>query len=87
MPPEVEQKPWRRVQPSTPSTSSSPACRIHRVAALELYAVDRGLLAELAARLERRMAFALAVTDRHLYVTLGDDTITGIVSPFALDTD
>lgn len=61
--------------------------RIHRVAALELYAVDRTLLAALAARLERRMAFALAVTDRHLYVTLGDDTIAGIVSPFTLDTD
>jgi uncharacterized protein YaeQ len=60
--------------------------RIHRVAALELYAVDRALLAELAARLERRMAFALAVTDRHLYVTLGDDTLAGVVTPLVLGT-
>ena len=33
--------------------------RIHRAAELELYAVDRALLAQLVARLTRRMAFAL----------------------------
>jgi uncharacterized protein YaeQ len=59
--------------------------RIHRAAALELYAVDRALLAELAARLERRMTFALAVTARHLYVTLGDATLAGVITPLALD--
>ena len=53
--------------------------RIHRAEAVELYAVDRALLAELAARLDRRMAFALSVTDGHLYVTLGDETLTGEV--------
>ena len=38
--------------------------RIHRAGAIEFWAVDRGLLAELAKRLERRMAFSLSVTDR-----------------------
>ena len=58
--------------------------RIHRAAALEIYGVDRALLAELAARLERRMVFDLAVTDRHVYVTLGDATVAGVIRPFTL---
>ncbi len=53
--------------------------RIHRVEALELYALDRGLLTELTARLERRMAFGLSVADRHLFVTIGGTTIDGSV--------
>lgn len=53
--------------------------RIHRVEALEIYAIDRGLIASLAARLDRRMAFALGVSDRELFVSIGADTLTGIV--------
>jgi uncharacterized protein YaeQ len=53
--------------------------RIHRGDLLEIHAVDRDLLAALAARLERRMEFDLAVSDRHLYVSLGDETLSGTV--------
>jgi uncharacterized protein YaeQ len=53
--------------------------KIHRADALELYAIDRGLIAALAARLERRVAFSLSVTDRELYVSIGVDTLTGTV--------
>jgi hypothetical protein len=41
-----------------------------------LWSFDRGLIAALAARLERRMTFSLSVTDRELYVTIGSDTFT-----------
>ena len=51
--------------------------RIHRVEALEFYSLDRGMLAELAARLERRLSFALSVSDGHLYITVGTDTLSG----------
>lgn len=54
--------------------------RIHRAEAIEFWAVDRGLVAALAARLERRMAFSLAVNDRELYVAIGADTLTGTVT-------
>ena len=54
--------------------------RIHRGAELELYAVDRGLVDQLAARLERRVAFSLSITDRELYVSLGAETLTGTVT-------
>ena len=54
--------------------------RIHRVAELEIYAFDGELLEGLVARLDRRTRFALSVTDRHLYLTLGDDTLTAAVT-------
>lgn len=53
--------------------------RIHRAAALELYAVDRDWLAGVAARLTRRMEFTLTVAERHLYLSLGQDTLAGVV--------
>lgn len=53
--------------------------KIFRAEALEVYAVDRALLAELAERLERRMVFALAISDRHLYLTLGESSLSGAV--------
>jgi uncharacterized protein YaeQ len=54
--------------------------RIHRVEALEVYAIDRGFLDALVSRLERRMAFSLSVTDRTLYLSIGGDTLVGTVS-------
>jgi uncharacterized protein YaeQ len=54
--------------------------KIHRSDELELYAMDRALIAALAARLERRVAFSVSITDRELYVSIGTDTLTGVVS-------
>ena len=51
--------------------------RIHRAETIEIWAMDRRLIALLAERLDRRMAFALSVTDRELYVSMGSDTLTG----------
>jgi uncharacterized protein YaeQ len=53
--------------------------RIHRAEAMELYAVDRDWLASLAARLTRRMQFTLTVAERHLYVSLGEETLAGVI--------
>lgn len=58
--------------------------RIHRAAELEVYSVDRDLLAALASRLDRRTKFTLSVTERHLYITMGTDTLTGVVERHAL---
>jgi uncharacterized protein YaeQ len=54
--------------------------RIHNAAALELYAFDRALIGALVERLERRVAFSLSVTDRELYVSIGEDNLTGGVT-------
>jgi len=53
--------------------------RIHRAEHLELYTVDRDLLDGLAARLDRRMTFALSVTDRHVFLSMADGTVSGAV--------
>src|SRR5262245_49827081 len=59
--------------------------RIHRAETLEVYAIDRGLVSALAARLQRRMAFNLAVNDRSLYLSIGADTLIGSVSRYTVD--
>jgi len=58
--------------------------KIHRAEALELYAIDRDIVAGLVQRLERRMAFDLSVTDRHLFVSVGNATLSGSVEPIPL---
>lgn len=60
--------------------------RIHRADALELYAIDRDVIAGLVKRLERRMSFDLSVTDRHLFISVGDATLSGDVVPIVLET-
>ena len=58
--------------------------RIHPAHAIELHSFDREMIAGLAARLERRMAFSLSVNERHLYITIGDDQLSGEVCLHAL---
>ena len=55
--------------------------RIHRADELLVYEVGGELLAALVARLERRMEFDLAVSERTLYLTLGSDTLTATLAP------
>lgn len=58
--------------------------RIHHREALELYGLDRALVGALVARLERRMALDLSVTDGVLYVTVGEELLTGLVTAHRL---
>lgn len=58
--------------------------RIHRAESLELYSLDRDLLAGMVGRLERRMTLDLSVTDGTLYLTLGDTLLSGPVTAHRL---
>ena len=58
--------------------------RIHRSEAIELYELDRALVAAFVARLERRVTMELSVTDRVLYLTLGNALLTGAVTAHRL---
>jgi uncharacterized protein YaeQ len=60
--------------------------KIHRGEALELYALDRSLVAALVDRLERRVAFGVSIAERELFVSIGQDTLTGAVTRLVLDT-
>jgi uncharacterized protein YaeQ len=53
--------------------------RIHHSDTLELYALDRAMISAVVARLERRVAFSLSVTDQDLYLSIGADNLTGTV--------
>ena len=59
--------------------------RIHRAGALELYAVDRTLLSELAELLDRRVTLGVSMTDGQLYVTMNGATVGGTVERFTVD--
>ncbi len=52
----------------------------HRASEIEILAIDRALIAALVARLDRRMAFDLSVSEGHLYLTFADATLDGAVS-------
>lgn len=58
--------------------------KIHRAEFVEVRSVDRALVAAVVARLGRRMALSLAVTDGHLYVTIGEESFDGAVERLAL---
>jgi uncharacterized protein YaeQ len=58
--------------------------RIHRAERVEIYAMDRELLAALAPRLERRMELDLSVSERMLYLSVGDVTLTGALEPISI---
>jgi uncharacterized protein YaeQ len=60
------------------------AGRIHRVEALELFEVDRELIARIAHRLGRRMKLAVSFSGGRAYVAIGDETIEGALEPFAI---
>ncbi len=53
--------------------------RVHRAEALEVYVIEPALIAALASRLDRRMAFALSVSERELFVSIGAETLNGRV--------
>ena len=58
--------------------------RIHRAEAIEVYAVDRELLAELAPRLDRRVAFTLSVNERQLYLDIDGTVLAGTIERLTL---
>jgi uncharacterized protein YaeQ len=59
--------------------------KIHRVAAIEVYAIDRNLIGALVARLDRRMAFGLSIADRELFISIGTETLNGTVVRYPLN--
>ncbi len=58
--------------------------KIHRAEALEIYAFDRGLIDGLVALLDRRTTLSLSISDREMYVTIGEETVSGAVERHAL---
>jgi uncharacterized protein YaeQ len=53
--------------------------RIHRAGDVEVYALDRALIAALTAKLERRMAMTVSISDQHVLIAMEGATLEGAV--------
>jgi uncharacterized protein YaeQ len=51
--------------------------KIHRADDIQINTFDPDMLASLTARLARRMSFGLVITEGQMYLSLGEETITG----------
>ena len=60
--------------------------RIHRAEALEVYALDRTWLESIAAKLERRMAWSLTVSERHVYLSIEEETLACVIERIVIPT-
>lgn len=60
--------------------------RIHRAEAIELYAIDRDLITALVERFDRRMKFALSLSDGMLYLEHNGTTLSGAVERWPLQS-
>jgi uncharacterized protein YaeQ len=58
--------------------------RVHRAEAIEVYALDPKFLGALTAKLQRRMTFDLSVSDRTLYLTIDEETLTTSVTQYPI---
>ena len=58
--------------------------KIHKASEVEIFVFERTLIDALVARLERRVAFSMSVTDRELYISIGADNLTGAVTRHTL---
>jgi uncharacterized protein YaeQ len=58
--------------------------RIHKAESIDVRAIDRELIDGLVARLDRRMTFALSITDGHLFVSIGALSLDGAVTRIRL---
>lgn len=54
--------------------------RIHRAAAIDVRVIDRALVAGMAATLDRRLDFSLAVSDGELFVSTMGETLSGRIA-------
>ena len=58
--------------------------KIHRAESIAVLAIDRELIAQLVAKLDRRMTIALSVTDGHLFISIGATSMDGSVERHAI---
>ena len=58
--------------------------KIHKAEQVEIYAVDRELLASLAAHLDRRIAWTLSVTDGEIFLDVNGQSFNGAIERLAL---
>jgi uncharacterized protein YaeQ len=61
------------------------AGKIHKAESIPVYAIDRTLIDDVAAALERRSELSISIQDRELYVILGDRNFTTTLVEHRID--
>ncbi len=54
--------------------------RIHRAGEVEIYSLDRALVAGLVAKLDRRVSMSVSIADRHVFVAMEGATVEGSIT-------
>jgi uncharacterized protein YaeQ len=55
------------------------ASKIYKAETIPVYAIDRGFIDDVAAAIERRLELSMSITDRELYLTIGDRSFTTVI--------
>lgn len=58
--------------------------KIHRADAIPIYAFDYRFITTLAALIERRASMALSITERQLYITIGNQNFTSGIEAYRI---
>lgn len=58
--------------------------KIHRAEEIPVYSFGRGFIDEVAALIERRTRMTLSVTERHVYLDIGDRSLTTVIEEHRL---
>jgi len=53
--------------------------KIHRAEEIPFYSFDRGFIETLASHFDRRVKMTLSLVERHMYVTIGDEAVNGVI--------
>lgn len=53
--------------------------KIHRADEMPIYSFDRSFIDGLVAHFDRRMTMSLSVVEKHLYMTVGDESVNGVI--------
>lgn len=56
------------------------SAKIHRANELQLFTIDRSLIASCAAKLDRRMSLAVSISGQELFVSFAEETLSGPIT-------
>jgi len=61
--------------------------KIHRAEEIPIYTFDAGFIDAIAARFERRVKMSMSVTERHIYLDIAGESLTGELHEHRLKSD
>ena len=59
--------------------------KIHRADEIPIFTFGRGFIEDLAARFDRRVNLSMSVTERHLYLDIGGQSLTTVIEEHKID--